>query len=516
MEKFTTKMTVDKDRRIIALSDIHADIHAFIIALRDCAKVIRKKDGFNFEQNKIDEDLEINLNKNIWDTTYMLDLNYEWCGGDTIVVITGDIIDGKRHATATKTIDNNGNDIGDEALYYPHIEIKLLYFITYINFNSFNTGNKNYGRIIKLLGNHEVGNFTDIFNDMYLFDKDKIDQNYINLAEMAKEGDTTAIDSLKKNQIYESRQNIFKIDKTNDKYDFGFALYLLITGTGILLKINNNVFVHGMLVKDMTFEDYNNINNIINSYTPDIKKKEEILGCFNKLNKIDSPLWMREWGNLDNRIINSKQFCDSVDKNIEKFCSTLPNCKSSEIRVIIGHCIQYVSTFDNTINSSFSNLVHGDNIIEIFSNASIYTGKPTKDVIFGISSECYKNNIPKIIKIDIGMSRSFDNINEMNKIITNSKELLNKEASYFNGRTPQVIEIIGDELRIIRSSMKNTSIHLARPSYKMKMHYIENNNNKRIKELTEYNNMIKGSLYYNKYIKYKMKYITLATNKNKE
>jgi hypothetical protein len=50
----------------------------------------------------------------------------------------------------------------------------------------------------------------------------------------------------------------------------------------------------------------------------------------------------------------------------------------------------------------------------------------------------------------------------------------------------------------------------------MKMHYIENNNNKRIKELTEYNNMIKGSLYYNKYIKYKMKYITLATNKNKE
>ena len=50
----------------------------------------------------------------------------------------------------------------------------------------------------------------------------------------------------------------------------------------------------------------------------------------------------------------------------------------------------------------------------------------------------------------------------------------------------------------------------------MKMHYIENNNNKRIKELTEYNNLIKGSLYYNKYIKYKMKYITLATNKKKE
>ena len=33
--------------RIIALSDIHGDIHSLIIALRDCARVIRKKNGFN-------------------------------------------------------------------------------------------------------------------------------------------------------------------------------------------------------------------------------------------------------------------------------------------------------------------------------------------------------------------------------------------------------------------------------------------------------------------------------------
>ena len=30
--------------KVVSLSDIHGDIQSFIIALRDCAKVIRKKD----------------------------------------------------------------------------------------------------------------------------------------------------------------------------------------------------------------------------------------------------------------------------------------------------------------------------------------------------------------------------------------------------------------------------------------------------------------------------------------
>ena len=44
-EPFKTEMIVEENRRIIALSDIHADIQALIICLRDCAKVIRKKEG---------------------------------------------------------------------------------------------------------------------------------------------------------------------------------------------------------------------------------------------------------------------------------------------------------------------------------------------------------------------------------------------------------------------------------------------------------------------------------------
>ena len=37
------KTNIKSNNRIIALSDIHGDIHSLIIALRDCAKVIKKK-----------------------------------------------------------------------------------------------------------------------------------------------------------------------------------------------------------------------------------------------------------------------------------------------------------------------------------------------------------------------------------------------------------------------------------------------------------------------------------------
>jgi hypothetical protein len=43
--------------RIFALSDIHGDLHSFIITLRDCAKVITKQ----IDQTKVDSDIEKNL-----------------------------------------------------------------------------------------------------------------------------------------------------------------------------------------------------------------------------------------------------------------------------------------------------------------------------------------------------------------------------------------------------------------------------------------------------------------------
>ena len=77
---------------------------------------------------------------------YIDDLNYEWIGGSTHVVICGDFIDPVRTSVCTK----NGNI---ECSYYPQIELKIFMFINSIN-RQIQTG----GKIIKLLGNHELGN----------------------------------------------------------------------------------------------------------------------------------------------------------------------------------------------------------------------------------------------------------------------------------------------------------------------------------------------------------------------
>ncbi len=54
---FKTHMNITG--RIIALSDIHGDIASLIIVLRDCAKVIKKKAKYNFNQNEFELDIEL-------------------------------------------------------------------------------------------------------------------------------------------------------------------------------------------------------------------------------------------------------------------------------------------------------------------------------------------------------------------------------------------------------------------------------------------------------------------------
>ena len=123
MDRFNAN--IDNVKKLIFLSDIHGDMMGFIINMRDCAKVIRKKKEYPFDQNKIDDDLirqmNVNLNKLFIDKdkkdelkylspskhdyfyenldkieSYNDGMNYEWIGEDTHVVIVGDIIDNIR------------------------------------------------------------------------------------------------------------------------------------------------------------------------------------------------------------------------------------------------------------------------------------------------------------------------------------------------------------------------------------------------------------------------------------
>lgn len=91
---FSTNLHIDDKTRIIALSDIHGDIDALIIALRDCAQVIS-----NHQSHKLLLDtLHLDLNKEEDAIKYKgtENLGFEWSGDNTHVVLIGDTIDNIR------------------------------------------------------------------------------------------------------------------------------------------------------------------------------------------------------------------------------------------------------------------------------------------------------------------------------------------------------------------------------------------------------------------------------------
>ena len=119
MEKiFLNSFKNENISKIYALGDIHGDIIPLIICLRDCCKVIKKKSNFDFKQDTLDQDLENQLNKEWNETNYVDDLNYEWIGENSKVVLCGDILDNVRGFTFKKPGE------------YPMEEARILKFKT--------------------------------------------------------------------------------------------------------------------------------------------------------------------------------------------------------------------------------------------------------------------------------------------------------------------------------------------------------------------------------------------------
>ena len=484
-------------QKVIALSDIHGDIQAFIIALRDCAKVIKKKRCFNFTNDIYDYNLEEELNKDLNDfhLNYQNDLNYEWIGGNTHVVICGDIIDPYRTDFCKKTLKCKSVPCN----YYPQIELKILMFINAINKQALTIN----GQIIKLLGNHELSNILEntnvyhkeynidsyskrLFNRRYIFPTDKDDDNYYNNI---------------------SRTKIFNVGQ------IGFNL-LFEGGCGILVKINNILFVHGGLA-NKSFKFFDNINQWIND-----PLKRSNIECWHRYlwNLLDenSPLWIRTHNikNYSLRIKESNNYCnDNIINEFNTFLSDLPNKYSStkfNLKLVVGHCIQselnIFNNIDNIDESNSNNILEGityktvinhDNISDTYTDP-IFTGvsdSTDQTKIFGITMECLipsQTNNYRIYKVDIGMSRAFDNIDKITSI--------SDENKYFYSKTPQVLVIESkfvydnyiDNFSIVKSTIKNTRIHLPRPMYEQSI-----NSNSEL-------NLIK---YTNKYLKYKNKYL---------
>jgi hypothetical protein len=497
--------------KIIALSDIHGDIQSLIVSLRDCGKVIKKKSSYPFDTNRYDLDMESELNKDLNDqssnTTYLDDLSYEWIGADAHVVICGDMIDPNRTKLCKKSN-------GDDCTYYPQIEIKILLFINAINKQAKNFG----GKIIKLLGNHELVNTTT----------GEISENFISKYSFP-------------NSIYNyykgiSRTNIFNVGNE------GFKL-LFEDGCGILVKINEYIFVHGGLASK-SFDYFDELNNWFNNPENHVLNNSNQLAWNNKIEQSqlndsvgNSPLWIRNLGDpsgMSDRIVNQISQNNKENNGENNFCSELNNLftvfkgngimvkeKPTDLVLIIGHCVQsdlstqqYQTSYSGNIYHSGQtyqsiDLSKSNSQIEVY-NGSIYTGpsvfdRNDKSKVFGISMECGSNDNnlnkkPQIYRIDVGSSRGYDYFNGLdNKIKTPEDEI-----KFIYSRTPQILLIDKDNsVHIVKSKIKNTRIHLPRHIYEFGIAGVE--------QLNISNPA--NQHYKSKYLKYKEKYMRLK-NKN--
>jgi hypothetical protein len=430
--------------KIYAIGDIHGDIIPLIICLRDCCKVIKKKEGFDqkqnysFDQEKADIDLDIELSKEWNNLTYKEDLNYEWIGSDSIVIICGDLLDNVRGNTFKKPGE------------YPMEEARLLKFINIINKEAM----KNGGRIYKVLGNHDMYNL----NGKTERDDSKYSSQYSKDYEGYKQG-------------ARSRLDYFSQGKPG-------ALLIGEDNAYIFLMIKDFIFVHGGISTSLL-----NVANIEKT------NKSLMDYIYNKQNKV----FDMEIDTIENNLTFSNDSQDGIvhdrffgfksDKNEDEVCSILYNrfkvlcndlknksnnesiCNSDKMKLVIGHCNQnmYTSKSNKIFKSSFSNLSKSNKLNNfIYSeefSSPIYTGEPSPEtVIYGITIGCGDRdkdlkmdlNNPSIFRIDVGMSRGFN------------KGIFNPETAY--SRTPQVlkIEYINNEpkLSIIKSTFNNSKIHL--------------------------------------------------------
>lgn len=248
---FKTDIIISQDTPIISLSDIHGDIDALIIALRDCAKVIKSNNnipdlsipGNNKRDIELDKLLNLDLNDSADAVKFDLNhnLTFSWIGGSTHVVIVGDILDPRRENATMKSIYTqkssgtkifrNVNDL------YPQSEIKILCFLNKLDEEASLSG----GRVIKLIGNHDCINFID--TNTYAKDYSH---------------DSNEIIRYPHGIIPLTREQYFNINNS------GFKLFMK-RGAGIALKINNNIFMHGQVDPRYNIQVCNGINTWLNS-----------------------------------------------------------------------------------------------------------------------------------------------------------------------------------------------------------------------------------------------------------
>jgi hypothetical protein len=474
--------------KIYFISDIHGDMYSFIINLRDNAKVIKKKRDYLFNHDVLDADLErqmnINLNKlcqyktNISDNIleprihqysyidenddkiildYNDDMNYEWIGGNSHIIIVGDIIDNYRGPNVP-----NSKTLGEHI----HEEIKLIRFINAIDDLAKIRG----GRVIKLFGNHD---FSSIHEP-------KLYKKYI--SEYARK---------KENHIH-------GINRTNYFNSVEGMNLLRYNGMGIILKINNYLCVHGAFTgfQNLMFNGRVNklqtINDVILNllYNRTKKSNKQIEKYRNFIMSDNGLLFNRNYG--DSKIMTElykknmmNRFCNTqIIPGIQSVCDDSDEHCKTTIKIVIGHCVQGINiTVPDKkreeayeLNQGFQHNSMDENNITQFLIPKLTPQRNKSNKVgdednyhYGMSISCTSeepdnevNPNPRLLRVDVGVSRGFDQEDWYMNPNRTEKELYD----YFKSKSPQIIEVDTrrepNNIRLLRTTIKNMLIHQPR------------------------------------------------------
>jgi len=373
--------TLEPTSRTIAIGDIHGDIEVAVKVL-EIGKCIKK-----VETNTI--------NSVILKNKYDIVERFIWIGGDTIVVQVGDQVDRCRPVGDHICVLPNST-IDDEAS-----DVKILKFYTDIDRISRKSG----GRVISLLGNHELMNVSGKMQYV----------SFMGLLEFATSVDLSKVNTENKTDYMkyvdnglQNRRNAFS-NKLNTNINRKEPLneFLGCTRTSAII-IGKILFVHGGMIEKMASSYHlDDLNKIVRKWL---------------LGKLTDEVANRE---LLKTNLEKKQNDNDVKFNFKERLNLLLNSGSKGISIfwnrIMGQIPGDIIVNDLSENSKEKIKNKCDKLLEpVFSSFGDdklkvvvvgHTPQMLSGYKFGINSACDK----RIWRTDIGASKAFDVFRENSK-----------------------------------------------------------------------------------------------------
>jgi len=445
----------DDGSRTIVMGDIHGDIEALRFCLKYAANVIDDSDN--------------------------------WIGGSTFVVLAGDMIDRARRKNRImmSVMDEDGRGVGE----IKHEELKIQRLLNKLALQS----NEQNGRIIKLMGNHEIMLLNQKTPGLKKPSDSWSSKYSTNFGLINEKGNKTNVTRALGNKLgfqgYKyNKADLIEAGKNRTKNyapaKSGANLLMNCGGKRMIVKVGDWIIVHGGIRMGLVIHTLRGLGIQLNDPNRGKifleKANETLRQRFNDpnfLNEIYKSFTDR-YGLVWNRKFSSSGF-------LERYCHDLLDVLKymgfPNSRLVLAHCNQMnlglfkkgktyiLPKKGETANSEiYGPIVHSREEIRCNYRDLVHSNLNCP-VIPGITYQCPDaDRIGKLWRIDVAMSRGFDLMNDIQKIF-----MKGHIDDYWEARKPQVLEIIHhnripDEVRVLKSKH-----HLPRNEAMLKK-YIDN------------------------------------------